>query len=54
MNELEIANLESLVIKQCDTIIKNKKGINLSRSQKRIVPSASYGNANEVGKQEKV
>jgi len=46
--------LESLVIKQCDTIIKNKKGLNTSRSQKRIVPSVNYGDNKEVGEQAKV
>ena len=54
MTDLEIANLESLVVKQCESIIKNKAGRNTIRSQKRIVPSASYGNTQETGEQAKV
>lgn len=54
MTDLEIANLESLVVKQCESIIKKKAGRNNSRSLKRVVPSASYGNTQETGEQAKV
>lgn len=54
MTDAEIANLESLVVKQCESIIKNKAERNTSRSLKRVVPSASYGNTKETGEQAKV